>query len=288
MIRGELVCNECGLVLEENIVVSEARYVRYTSSDHNMQMSYSTENPVNPLKVKSHCERRLEAIHHLLKHTRVTQDVKDRAMLATRKYLRIQGKLPIHSLEDFVEAVVYLVSREYGFPYKAGIPMKTVNKVNKSLARAGVAVWSGNITPEHYLNMIIPKLGLGPEVKRNALEHLDRLNRFIPRTRAALSVVLALEETGEEIPIKKIAESAGISYSTLSKARKSLAGETKSKEVKNANRQDADGKTLQSYYFLERLSRSLGYATRDAGDKATCSALTVPRVGTEGKGVGTR
>jgi transcription initiation factor TFIIIB Brf1 subunit/transcription initiation factor TFIIB len=223
--RGELVCRECGLVVEESLPAREAHYVRYTSLDHSGPLAFSTQNPINPLKIKTHGERRLEEIYHELRHKETTEDVKERALWIARKYLRREGALPIHSIEDFAEALVYLVSRERRLAYKPTIPAKTIMRVRKSLVLAGIPVWGKTYEPEYYLGRIIPGLGLGEEVKRRCMEILIGIDRFTPATRAAASVALALEELGEEPRLREIARCAGISPSTLWKAIKALREE---------------------------------------------------------------
>jgi transcription initiation factor TFIIIB Brf1 subunit/transcription initiation factor TFIIB len=247
-VRGELVCRECGLVLEEGMLTSEAHYVRFTSSDHSMPLALSTPNPVNRIKVKSHAEKRLEAIYHALRHMEVPQEVRDRALWLAKKYLRAEGRLPVHSLEEFVDALAYLASRELRRPYRLKARLRTMKRVRKSLTHAGVAVWCRYVEPEHYLGRIIAELNLGPEVRSGAMGYVDCINMFTPATRAAVGVVLALQELGREVPYGGIAKSAGISDSTLWKARKRV------KEWREgAKAADGDEDGAHGYLLLEKL-----------------------------------
>jgi transcription initiation factor TFIIIB Brf1 subunit/transcription initiation factor TFIIB len=261
-VRGEMVCRECGLVVEENMPACEARYVRFTSLDHSGPLAFSTQNPVNSVRVKTHGERRLEEVYHLIRHKQVTQDVKDRAMWVAKKYLRREGVLPIHSIEDFVEAIVYLVSRERGLAYKPSAPMRTVLRVKKGLVLAGVPVWGRKTEPEYYLNRIAPQLGLGQGARTRCLELLTGINRFTPATRAAASVALALEEEEGKPDIKEIAGYAGISTSTLWKALKALKeerggawGEVEERVAKPAPvvAVEEDSQSADPCHYLKRL-----------------------------------
>lgn len=264
MVRGEVVCNECGLVVEENILVSDASYVRFTSVDHSAELSLSTENPVNPLKVKSHGERRLEAIYHELKHKEVTQETRDRAMNAMRKYLRKRGKVPVHSLEDFVDAVVCLVCREQKLPYKAKAKPRTITAVGKHLSRAGAVVWTRSWWPEDTINRIVPELGLGPEVRDRAAVIAEGINRFTPSTRAALGVVIAARELGKEVDRKAVTKIADISISTLDKDLKELR-EKKVETSSPRKTPEASTADVPDCYFLKRLMEAAKLAEGTGG-----------------------
>lgn len=257
-IRGEIVCRDCGLVVMENIPTADACYVRFTGSDHSEPLGLAPRNPLNPVKVKTHGERRLEEIYHELKHKPVVQDIKDRALWVAKKYLRREGRLPIHSIEDFVDALVYLVSRERGMVYRPSVPIKTVLRVKRSLVLAGVAVWGRTSDPEYYLNKIVPQLGLGQDVKKRCVELLNGMNCFTPATRAATSVVLVLEEMGEESNLKEIAGCTGISPSTLWKALKKVKGDPVTEAEKERTRTGPpDTCMVEGYPLLERLNLAL-------------------------------
>ncbi len=253
--RAELVCQECGLVVEESLATAEAHYVRFTSSDHSEPLSISPSNPVNRLKVKSHPEKRLEAIYHEIKHKPVPQDVKDRAFWLAKKYLRIDGRLPVHSIKDFADALVYLASREKGVPYQPKVRFKFLMRIKRHLAEAGVAVWNSSIDPMIYLDRIVSGLSLGSEVYRKAAEIMDSITFFTPPTRAAVSVVLALEELGKtEVVPSWVARSAGISASTLCKARKRLQGVEEEESNEKRFREEDVVAISRAYYFPKRLA----------------------------------
>jgi len=235
----ERVCTHCGLVIEDGgEIVANSAFTDFTNVEHHERLTSATGNPLrrmgNRAHVKSHAERRDDDLWHLIEDTSAPYDVKDTARTLVGAYLRKEKKVPAKSMEEFVDAVIYISYRmckrlppkkmrermyEKRTTAKGG-KIKTVEGVLNKLREAGIntsglPLWP---RPPELIEELCESMGKPHIVEKAKGIHAGlKPNSSVSKNIACACVYRALKMSGESVTFRKVAEHADANPNTVSK-----------------------------------------------------------------------
>lgn len=223
-VRGEIVCEECGLTApyEEGSFVcmppykKEVRIRKISWEEAAMErrikrIEKRIENNKDYDKVKKKC-------FALLKWHNIPDYVINDVAYYTYKLLKSEKRL---NIEATIKTIGYMVMKNYAIvcPFRAS--MKEMRRIREKLEKHGIRLTT-IMSKESYIANICRKFNLNFDIQSEALAIVKSVKECCPATAAALAVLLACERQGREITMSEIAEAVNISTSTVSYAMKRL------------------------------------------------------------------